>query len=142
MNDPLSSLTVPPPRYLLESDSSDEEGQGLYSSSSTRPRKSPPVPSVSIQWEDASAQGSSTSNAGEILVGVGQAGRYLTRKTGLRGKRPELRVEVSEGGKKRTVGEGWRLGSEWLLAVREEWSHQVVWKVAEALMSSMKARRW
>jgi hypothetical protein len=79
MNDPGSALQAPPPRYLLESDSSDEEGQGEYADSSSRRRTQPqPVAEARIEWTIERAR----DNVSEMVIGIGQAGRYLKRKMG------------------------------------------------------------
>ncbi|EIW72233.1 hypothetical protein M231_05739 [Tremella mesenterica] len=64
MNDPFSSLDAPPPRYLLESDSSDDE---LPHSPTT-----PPPPTLSVTSNPS-------STPSELVLAISQAGRYLLR---------------------------------------------------------------
>jgi hypothetical protein len=90
MEDPLSAVHDRPHRYLLDSDSEDEEGQGLYSPSASGPSRisklhisSPPSAQVSI---------SSNGPFEEVVLGIGQAGKYICRKFGADGK-----VVIKEG---------------------------------------------
>ncbi len=123
--DPTQAINAPPPRYLLESDSSDEEGQGIYPSNST----SGPGPTSSRQKPDPKSGStptpcsieykgpipSSSSSLGDInddvdlLLGVGQAGRYLLRLAGGLREEEDVAFEVVYGGV--SVGRGYRLTS-------------------------------
>ena len=138
MNDPLSPLTVPPPRYLLESDSSDEEGQGSYSYS-RRDRKSKitqPL-GVALQWLDGTSGPFDT-----VLLGVGQVGSYLGRKLALSSKDSGAGMTLGI-----TLGDvqmcrGWKFGGDLFIGVEDmEGTSAGVWEVARAL-SGIKASRW
>ncbi|WWD19556.1 hypothetical protein CI109_104017 [Kwoniella shandongensis] len=133
MNDPLSPLTVPPPRYLLESDSSDEEGQGAYPSTSTsRGSKSQPLPpQISIILPEA-------GEVEELVIGLGQAGRYITRSSGKVEPEGEVRVDG------RVVGRGLK-GEEGVLVLgldESELGYEAIWELAEKLIDKVKAKRW
>jgi hypothetical protein len=111
MEDPLSAVHDRPHRYLLDSDSEDEEGQGLYSPSASGPSRisklhisSPPSAQVSI---------SSNGPFEEVILGIGQAGKYLSRKFGTDGK-----VVVKVGDE--VVGSGGALGGRLVLAINDE----------------------
>jgi hypothetical protein len=98
MYDPTSPLTAPPPRYRIESDSSDEEGQGAYPSSAHRP--GPPLPSVKIALLPVDpADPNPPSVSGAAVIGIGQAGKYLLRRAG---GRPIFQVTV--GGRPAGMG--------------------------------------
>jgi hypothetical protein len=128
MEDPLSPLTAPPPRYLVESDSSDEEGQGQYPGSSSRRTK--PVEthhlvlnvSVSEEYDNA-------------LIGVGQAGKYLARLHG----ESESGLCLECSGK--VIGRGRIAGRDLLVGV-EEVDAGLSWEVARKMISGIKPRRW
>jgi hypothetical protein len=129
MIDPLSTIAAPPPRYLLESDSSDEEGQGAYAGGSV-PKIRTAAPEISVRWTDA-VPGSLTG----AVVGVGQAGKYLARRAGAR--MALLVVEI--GGT--TVGTGFAFGEDGILVVLEE-MEKGAFEVVETLVGAVKAESW
>ena len=111
MEDPLSAVHDRPHRYLLDSDSEDEEGQGIYSPSTSGPSRlsnlhitSPASAPVTI---------SSPGPFEEVILGIGQAGKYLSRKFGADGK-----VEVKVG--EEVVGTGGVVGGRLVLGVDDE----------------------
>lgn len=136
MNDPISPLTAKPPRYLLESDSSDEEGQGAYASSS---RTKPPVAQPTISWDpsDGDAHGQEVD---EVVIGVGQAGKYIAKKAGLAGN-GDLGLVLHGARGKRVVARAWRSESGWIASAEEAQGEQA-WTVAQALTARLKTKRW
>lgn len=111
MEDPLSAVHDRPHRYLLDSDSEDEEGQGLYSPSASGPSRmsklhisSRPSANVSI---------SSSGPYEEIILGIGQAGKYLCRKFGADGK-----VVIKVGDE--VIGTGGAVGGRLVLGINDE----------------------
>ena len=111
MEDPLSAVHDRPHRYLLDSDSEDEEGQGLYSPSASGPSRisklhisSPPSANVSI---------SSNGSYEEVILGIGQAGKYICRKFGADGK---VMVKVGD----EVVGIGGAVGGRLVLGINDE----------------------
>ena len=111
MEDPLSAVHDRPHRYLLDSDSEDEEGQGIYSPSTSGPSRlsnlhitCPASPPVFI---------SSPGPFEEVILGIGQAGKYLSRKFGADGK-----VDVKVG--EEVVGTGGVVGGRLVLGVDDE----------------------
>lgn len=133
MIDPLSTLSAPPPGYLLESDSSDEEGQGVYGDRQAIP-KIRTATSVAVQWLDGPVPASS------VIVGVGQAGTYLARRANAR--MAVLRVEVNGT----NAGTGFALGAdgEGLLVVLSDRDDkgEAAFEVVERLTASVKAQNW
>lgn len=125
MEDPLSSLHDRPHRYLLESDSSDEEGQGLYGGigpeSASGPSTKPKIRTTSSDTVVITINGDEGrwATATEILVGLGQAGRFLSRKFGLKGT-PDVEVKMGSV----VVGSGWTLGTRLVLALDDQQVHQ------------------
>lgn len=163
MNDPTSSFNLPPPRYLLESDSSDEEGQGDYSGA---PRANPLAgtsgspASKPLRLADVRCQGlQSPGNAGyaEVVVAVGQAGRYALRKLGM-GKghghgheqghgQGRVVIPAVGGAKDERVGAAYDVQrkegqSGALLIVVEEQEGERAWAAAKGLVQSLKADKW
>jgi len=111
MEDPLSSVHDRPHRYLLDSDSDDEEGQGLYPPSESGPSRlskvkisNGPAPEVSI---------STTGPYEELVLGIGQAGKYISRKFGGEG---DIEVKVGD----EVVGRGGVVGGRLILGVNEK----------------------
>jgi hypothetical protein len=111
MEDPLSAVHDRPHRYLLDSDSEDEEGQGIYSPSSSGPSRiskiqisSPSPPQISI---------STNKSYEEVILGIGQSGRYLSRKFAVDGS-----VEITVDGK--VVGIGGVVAGRLILGVDDE----------------------
>jgi hypothetical protein len=111
MEDPLSAVHDRPHRYLLDSDSEDEEGQGLYSPSASGPSRisklhisSPPSAQVSISLNGPFE---------EVILGIGQAGKYLCRKFGADGK-----VVIKVGDE--VVGSGGAVGGRLVLGINDE----------------------
>ncbi|WVN84993.1 uncharacterized protein L203_100130 [Cryptococcus depauperatus CBS 7841] len=130
MNDPLFSLAAPPPRYRLESDSSDEEGEGIYPggclAGEEKVRRRSRIVSVRLDAGGGRHQ---------VVVGVGQAGRYLVKHM----RRVDRVGDVTVDG--REVGWVYRLGAAG--AVDEclvVWvdvdglDHGSVWRVAEEMV--------
>jgi len=111
MEDPLSAVHDRPHRYLLDSDSEDEEGQGLYSPSTSGPSR---ISKLQIS-SPASAQVSISSNGPyeEVILGIGQAGEYLCRKFGADGK-----VVIKVGDE--VVGTGGVVGGRLVLGINDE----------------------
>ena len=139
MNDPLSPLTVPPPRYLLESDSSDEEGQGYYpgttrpsTSVSSRSKVHNQTSPIVVHWS------SDPASFENVLVGVEQVGWYLQKKLMVGGK-GEKTVEVTQGGKR--IGRGWEVGKE-LVLMMDEGEGGDVWDIAKVLLSDIETTSW
>lgn len=133
MNDPGSAILAPPPRYLLESDSSDEEGQGEYAASSSRRiTQIRTAPQVKLDYGSKSAP----SGIHDVVIGIGLTGRYLKRKSCGKGE-AVLRVLVDE----EEVGSGWIVDESFLL-VLEDHEGEVAWKVAEKVMESLKDVKW
>jgi len=145
MNDPLSPLTAPPPRYLLESDSSDEEGQGFYPSSSSKAPRDLPTISVNLEFDDTNQAGQLVD---ETFIGIGQAGRYIIRKAGLSRTNPQLELKVKDGAKTRSIGSGWKIpissssSSIWIIAVEEEQDHRAAWEIARRIKDQIQAKSW
>lgn len=132
MLDPTSTVSAPPPRYLLESDSSDEEGQGQYGAEGVRaPKLRVSAPEVSLRPLGEFKPPLQVSSA---IVGVGQAGSYLLRSTGGRSK-PAFSIEA----------DGERLGTavrledgELLFAVKDGKD----WDVMHKLLDHVQAEKW
>ena len=134
MNDPLSPLTVPPPRYLLESDSSDEEGQGSYLTSPSRRTQNIETPRVTHNWTSPSAD-----IFDAVILGTGQPGRYLTRRYGLDSRPSDLEVSLSG----LPIGRGWKVEKDLVVALQDELDQpsSSVWECAKSLMG-MQAKKW
>ncbi|GMK59986.1 hypothetical protein CspeluHIS016_0902030 [Cutaneotrichosporon spelunceum] len=131
MLDPTSPLTAPPPRYRIESDSSDEEGQGVYPTTSHR--ASVPAPAVNIRILSVdSTDPNPTSISGSAVVGIGQAGKFLLRRSA---GRPLFQVEV--GGQ--PAGMGVAIDGGVLVALQDgPEPHEVV----KQLAGLVKASSW
>lgn len=135
MEDPLSAVHDRPHRYLLESDSSDEEGQGLYTVTESGPSKSKstlkPLTSSDIEisgpWEAYD----------EVILGVGQAGRYLIKSFGVVGKGD---VQIKAGGT--VLGSGWAAGKRLLLSVDEGGMEESLHSIAQALIDKAGQKSW
>jgi hypothetical protein len=137
MNDPVSSaLQAPPPRYLLESDSSDEEGQGEYAASSSRRTKRPAVtPNITGEWVD-------TAKAGvkEVIIGLGQAGRYLRRKIGTKkGGQIKPAVRVLAGQEELGLG---TVHDGVLVLALDDAEGEESWSIARELCKIIKGDKW
>ncbi|WVQ84310.1 hypothetical protein IAT38_006462 [Cryptococcus sp. DSM 104549] len=129
--DPLSPLTAPPPRYLLESDSSDEEGQGAYPGAPSRPKLHLASPSISFR-------SSLSSDLPHVLLAIGQAGKYILKHVGSNG---EVVGEVQVEGK--TAGRVVKAGEEVVLVLDEnEVPNEAAWGVVEKITEGLKARSW
>lgn len=132
MNDPSAAFNAPPPRYLLESDSSDEEGQGGYAGEAERRHKSraqSPTPAARII-------GFSSKAFSEAIIGVGQAGRYMYRKFGL----PTTGgAEIQIGD--RVIGRATEVGGAVVVCV-EELDGEEAWAAVKGLSESVQAGRW
>jgi hypothetical protein len=138
MNDPSSAFNAPPPRYLLESDSSDEEGQGGYPGGSTshggRQGK------ASTKAHSVRVVGSTVQRAvPEAVVGVGQAGRYLFRKLGLTHSAQEAQATVElDGGKCGTIA---YVNGAALICLEEQ-DGEEAWAVGKGLGDTVRAEKW
>ncbi len=130
MNDPLSSLQAPPPRYLLESDSSDEEGQGAYPSTSRKSSRPAPTYDISVNFDD------DVDNLECLVIGVGQAGRYFAQVVGV-GKRIG---ELKNGDE--AVGLAYKKEGFSIMVVEESHSGEAAFAFADKLIQSVKARSW
>ncbi|WWC71948.1 uncharacterized protein I206_105907 [Kwoniella pini CBS 10737] len=136
MNDPLSSLTAPPPRYLLESDSSDEEGQGNYPNYNEGESSKPKIRlnndlQVSIDGIDG-------QELNEVITGIGQSGKCTTRLTHAQ------RIGNVKIGQKIT-GHVYRSRSEKISIISLEESdlnHEEIWELIKALIEKVKAKKW
>jgi len=71
------------------------------------------------------------------LIGVGQAGRYLSRLGG-RERQSEV-VNIYEEG--RRVGRGWADGEALVIAV-EDFDVGLGWEVAKSLLAKIKSKKW
>jgi hypothetical protein len=81
----------------------------------------------------------------EVIVGLGQAGRYLLKKAGVRAKggREGLVVELDED--RRRIGEGYvsGAGSRMLLINLDETvGHESTWRITEEICRVVKAKSW
>lgn len=139
MFDPTSPLTVPPPRYLLESDSSDEEGQGAYPSNSHRPAR--PFQQVVVRLltppSDPLADPSDSplpSLSGAGIVGVGQAGKYLLRRAPGRSV-----LEVTVDGKRQ--GRGVAIDGGVVVAVQDG-AAEAAFEIVKQLAVLIEASSW
>lgn len=129
MLDPVSSLSAPPPRYLLESDSSDEEGQGVYPSGQRK--RATTTPAVSVKWLDEAVPATS------VVVGLGQAGKYLARRANAR--MAVLSVDVDG----HTVGTGFSLGDDLLVQLADsDEKGEAACGVVEQLTKLVSAQSW
>lgn len=139
MEDPLSPLHDRPHRYLLESDSSDEEGQGVYGASGSGPSTSKPKIQTSAPYtvEDIEISGDSWDTYEEVILGVGQAGRYLHRK--LLGARVNSTFVVKSRGE--ALGSGFELGGRLLLCI-DEGQQDNLHIIAQALLEKAGSIPW
>lgn len=137
MLDPISSLKAPPPRYLLESDSSDEEGQGAYGASAAHTSRAvPPAPVVSVSPVPG-ASGTSPLKVASAVVAIGQAGAYLLRRAS--SARPLLSVTVDSG----RAGTVFSLDSgAALIALNELDNGDAAYAVVEAVLGAVGAESW
>ncbi|WWD03534.1 hypothetical protein V865_001587 [Kwoniella europaea PYCC6329] len=133
MNDPLSPLTVPPPRYLLESDSSDEEGQGSYPATAPGPSTKPKIRiNDGIQVDITGLK----DEVDEVVVGLGQAGRYI-----LKGVQGEKIGGIKIGSK--NVGGVTKVGKNTVVSIEEgELGGDECWEVVKSLVGKVKAKKW
>jgi hypothetical protein len=130
MNDPATSLNVPPPRYLLESDSEDEEGEGLYGGGiAQRPKINVQPLAVSVRWTDEARV------YGHVTVAVGQASRYLKRKLGV----SYGVLTIDRAGD--PIGEGIEVEDALVISIKEEES-EGVWELARAIRQAVQADIW
>jgi hypothetical protein len=134
MLDPLSPHDLPPPRYLLESDSSDEEGQGYYPHQASSSRQLVERRSVDLTIK------ATLQDFESAIIGIGQAGRYLARKagvTGVQGGSQGTVLEVRAG--EEVVGKGYELGKELLLVLDDDEGGM---DIADKLLGQLRARSW
>ncbi|WVQ67098.1 uncharacterized protein L199_005292 [Kwoniella botswanensis] len=133
MNDPLSPLTVPPPRYLLESDSSDEEGQGSYPGVAPGPSTKPKIRVNDGVQVDSTGLGDEVD---EVVVGLGQAGRYI-----LKGVQGEKIGGIKIGSK--NVASVTKVGKNRVISIEEgEMGGEECWEVVKSLVAKVKAKKW
>ncbi|ORY33503.1 hypothetical protein BCR39DRAFT_520475 [Naematelia encephala] len=136
MNDPtLSPFSAPPPRYLVESDSSDEEGHGEYPGiGPSSSRQAPSEPIISIDLVVGPEEG---LNA---VLAVGQAGRYIVKKAGLTQVILRLKVDKTE------VGRGYYIegkeGKEVVVVFDTEGDKEWSFAAGEKLLHAIKAKSW
>ncbi|BEJ17972.1 hypothetical protein CspHIS471_0702490 [Cutaneotrichosporon sp. HIS471] len=129
MYDPTSPLTGPPPRYRIESDSSDEEGQGAYPTTSHRASAPPPGVNIRLLPVDPSNP-QPLSGSGAVVVGIGQAGKFLLRRAV---GRPIFQVQV--GGQ--PAGMGVSVDGGVVVALQDGLeAHEVVKQLAEVVKGS------
>ncbi|ODN95168.1 hypothetical protein L198_04555 [Cryptococcus wingfieldii CBS 7118] len=133
MNDPLSALSAPPPRYLLESDSSDEEGQGAYPGSAPASR-----PKIQLDQPPATVTLPTGGTVEGTVVATGQAGRFLLKHlpapTGSEGviKIGDEKVGVIRAFEKELV----------VLVDDGDLSHESVWAIAKKLVEDIQSPQW
>ena len=137
MNDPVASISAPPPRYLLESDSSDEEGQGYYAGAAGGPSSRPKIRQTTSA--DISIEGIPASRSYDcVVVGTSQAGRYIAKKAGKGHEDPTIKVKSSNG----LLGRGWELNYKEVLLALDDVENEDVWTVSKALLEKIKASSW
>ncbi|WVQ72647.1 hypothetical protein IAR50_002206 [Cryptococcus sp. DSM 104548] len=137
MNDPLSTLSAPPPRYLLESDSSDEEGQGTYPGSAPPSRAKTQLEQPSVTVVPPPGQSQETTLEGAV-VAIGQAGKFLLKHlpapTGSDGV-------IKIGDEK--IGVIRAYGKEVVVLVDDgDLSHESVWAIAKKLVEVVDSPQW
>lgn len=134
MEDPLSALHDRPHRYLLDSDSEDDETLAGPSRISKIQISTPSPPQITITGLQSAAEGPYE----EVIIGVGQAGKYLTRKLGVK---PEVQVKFAEGGE--VVGSGGVMGGRLVLQVDEDSIGSVgLHAAASRLVKDIKTKSW
>jgi hypothetical protein len=134
MEDPLSALHDRPHRYLLDSDSEDDETLAGPSRISKIQISTPSPPQITITGLQSAAAGPYE----EVIVGVGQAGKYLARKLAVK---PEVEVKLAEGGE--VVGSGGMVGGRLVLQVDEDTIGSVGLDAAgSSLIKNIKTRSW
>jgi hypothetical protein len=126
MEDPSSTIHDRPYRYLLDSDSEDELEVPESGPSSSRLSK------IKITQAEVSLTGAEGSYE-EVIIGVGQAGKYLFRKLGVEG-----RVEAKLG--EEVVGSGGAIGGRLVLSVDEDVGD--LHALAKGLLSKVKTKSW
>jgi len=126
MEDPSSTIHDRPYRYLLDSDSEDELEVPESGPSSSRLSK------IKITQVEVSLTGAEGSYE-EVIIGVGQAGKYLLRKLGVEGK-----VEVKLG--EEVVGSGGVIGGRLVLSVVEDVGD--LHSLAKGLLSKVQTKSW
>ncbi|WVW86093.1 hypothetical protein I302_108132 [Kwoniella bestiolae CBS 10118] len=132
MNDPLSPLTAPPPRYLLESDSSDEEGQGTYPGAAPGPSKPKIRINEGVKVDITGLEG----EVEEVVIGLGQAGRYLSKSV-----QGEMIGGVKVGSS--SVGVVYKVGKGRVILVEEgDLNGNECWEVVKSLVGKVKAGKW
>lgn len=127
MNDPTATLFAPVPRYLLESDSEDE--------SEITSGAGPSRPKIQVQAQPYFIRGLDDRSFDQVIIGVGQAGRYLSRKLGP----SSSSIKVERGDE--VVGEGSVMEGVLSLSVKEL-DHPHIWDLAKALRHTIKASTW
>ena len=137
MNDPLSPFNVPPPRYLLESDSSDEEGQGIYGAGSSKPRRPAVSPSITVEHA-VQADSGEAGEVREVVLGVGQAGKYLLRKFLASSGTPALVVRLDST----VVGRGYKVGGALVLSVDAKLEDGTLHDLARKLLEQYPSATW
>ncbi|TXT05940.1 hypothetical protein VHUM_03701 [Vanrija humicola] len=134
MLDPIASLKAPPPRYQLESDSSDEEGQGAYPASSAAAARRPAAPAAEVSL--AGLPGAAKLTATSAVVAIGQAGAYLLRRAS--SASPALAVHVGPARK----GTVFALGGDAALLALEDVDGDAAHALVDAVISAIGASSW
>ncbi|WRT70295.1 uncharacterized protein IL334_007293 [Kwoniella shivajii] len=135
MNDPLSSLSAPPPRYLLESDSSDEEGQGAYPGGNLG--IGPSKPKIRLQNDVQVHFTGLDDQLDEVIIGLGQSGKFILRT--INGQQVgEARI----GGK--SVGKIVQSGNNSTVVSLDEgdFAGEESWEITKTLINKVKAKKW
>ena len=138
MNDPLSPFDVPPPRYLLESDSSDEEGQGIYGAGSSKPRRPAVSPSITVEHAVQADLGGA-GEVREVVLGVGQAGKYLLRKFLASSSTPATLVVRLDS---TVVGRGYKVGGALVLSVDAKLEDGILHDLSRKLLEAYPTATW
>lgn len=119
-------MDPPPPRYQIESDSSDEEGHGVYPSSGAGAK-----PTAEYNITITAKQ---VSEPACVVVGIGQAGRYFMRR--VRGERiMDIVVDGNPEG-----AAMWVEGAVFVLLV--EVDAAVAFEVARRVTAALGAKQW
>lgn len=131
MEDPSGPARGSAHRYLLESDSEDDEEQGYLSS-----KDGPSKPKIRIESQPFVLRHVNPNQQyDQVVIGVGQAGGYLERKLGVK----QSGLTVLQGAN--SVGRGFEIGSTLLLSVNEV-DNEDVWSLARTLQEGLQASSW
>ena len=132
MNDPSSSARGSAHRYLLESDSEDDqEDQGYFTS-----KAGPSRPKLQVESQPFVLRHVNPNQQyDQVVIGVGQSGRYLERKLGVK----QSSVTILQG--ENSVGSGFDTGSTLVLSVNEV-DNEDVWQLAKVIQEGVQASLW